>query len=219
MLVRILSAVFLLPLLVVVLLFLPPLYTVLLVSLMAAMAAYELLWGTCILKRVRPVVYSSVMAIGVVFLSYFDQSSSWLTASVFVFTILLLAEVMADHENLSFQTICVCFAAGLVIPYMFSALVRLRMADDGKVIVLIPFLISFVSDSGAYFAGVFLGKHKLAPKISPKKTIEGLVGGIVASVVGMVVFCIILNLYFNFSGSIYNSILPQLGHTLHLIQL
>lgn len=205
MLVRILSAVFLLPLLLFVLLVLPPLYTALLVAVLSSVAAYELLWGTGLLKKLRPVIYSAVMAFLVVLWSYLGEESSWLVPGVFAFMILLLAEVMADHEQITFQKICVCLAAGLVIPYMFSALVRLRGGNGGKILVLVPFLISFVSDSGAYFVGVFFGKHKLAPKISPKKTVEGLLGGIGAAMLGMVVFCLVLKRFFNFSVNYFSA--------------
>jgi phosphatidate cytidylyltransferase len=48
-------------------------------------------------------------------------------------------------------------------------------------LLLFFFIVMFGSDSGAYFAGRALGKHKLAPTISPGKTVEGLIGGIVAA--------------------------------------
>jgi phosphatidate cytidylyltransferase len=37
------------------------------------------------------------------------------------------------------------------------------------------------SDSGAYYTGRALGRHKLAPRISPGKTWEGAAGGMLAS--------------------------------------
>ena len=43
------------------------------------------------------------------------------------------------------------------------------------------FLVIMGADSGAYFAGRALGKHKLVPKISPGKTWEGLIGGLVTA--------------------------------------
>jgi len=48
-------------------------------------------------------------------------------------------------------------------------------------LLLFFFIVIFGSDSGAYFAGKALGKHKLVPKISPGKTWEGLIGGILAA--------------------------------------
>src|SRR5437763_1164033 len=42
-------------------------------------------------------------------------------------------------------------------------------------------LVLMGSDTGAYYAGRLLGRHKLAPNISPGKTWEGAAGGMVAS--------------------------------------
>jgi phosphatidate cytidylyltransferase len=42
-------------------------------------------------------------------------------------------------------------------------------------------LLLWANDTGGYFAGRFLGKHKLYERISPKKTWEGSLGGLVLS--------------------------------------
>jgi phosphatidate cytidylyltransferase len=47
-------------------------------------------------------------------------------------------------------------------------------------------VITWFGDTGAYFAGRFLGKHKLFERVSPKKTWEGAIGGMVAAVGGAV---------------------------------
>jgi phosphatidate cytidylyltransferase len=42
---------------------------------------------------------------------------------------------------------------------------------------------AFFCDTGAYFAGRFLGKHPLSPTLSPKKTWEGVAGGLAGSLI------------------------------------
>jgi len=43
------------------------------------------------------------------------------------------------------------------------------------------FMIQWTSDTGAYLAGITLGKHRLFERISPKKSWEGAIGGFLAA--------------------------------------
>lgn len=53
---------------------------------------------------------------------------------------------------------------------------------SGGLLLLLPLLVTWASDIGAYAVGRTLGRHKLIPSVSPGKTIEGAVGGLIASV-------------------------------------
>ena len=50
--------------------------------------------------------------------------------------------------------------------------------------VLFLLVVVFFGDTGAYFSGRALGRHKLSAAVSPKKTVEGAIGGLVASTLG-----------------------------------
>jgi phosphatidate cytidylyltransferase len=66
-----------------------------------------------------------------------------------------------------------------------ALLAMLRTAHPGMVgsgLVLLALGLAWFADTGAYFAGRFLGKHKLYEAVSPKKTVEGAIGGLFASV-------------------------------------
>lgn len=52
----------------------------------------------------------------------------------------------------------------------------------GGILLLLPLLLTWASDIGAYAVGRTMGRHKLIPSVSPGKTVEGAVGGLVASV-------------------------------------
>ncbi|ULJ59565.1 phosphatidate cytidylyltransferase [Wielerella bovis] len=67
----------------------------------------------------------------------------------------------------------------LMLPFWF-ALVLLRPDSDHAVHLLAVMLLVWLADSAAYFAGRAFGKHKLAPVLSPKKSWEGVIGGLLA---------------------------------------
>jgi phosphatidate cytidylyltransferase len=57
---------------------------------------------------------------------------------------------------------------------------QVRWAPAGALVALL--VATWLCDSGAYFIGRGLGRHKLYPAASPHKTVEGLIGGILCSV-------------------------------------
>ena len=56
------------------------------------------------------------------------------------------------------------------------------LEPDGRYLVLVAVVGPWISDSGAYFAGRFFGRHALFPTLSPNKTIEGGFGGLLVTV-------------------------------------
>lgn len=60
------------------------------------------------------------------------------------------------------------------------AWLRTMPADEMTGIRLVIFFLVaiWVGDSGAYYVGKNIGRHKMAPVLSPKKTWEGLIGGV-----------------------------------------
>jgi phosphatidate cytidylyltransferase len=70
----------------------------------------------------------------------------------------------------------------IYIPLFLSFLVLLRNQENGASWILLILCVIFAGDTGAFYIGTYLGRHKLIPWISPGKTIEGAVGGILANI-------------------------------------
>ena len=191
---RIIAATVLLPLLLLVVLVLPKIFTAILFGLMAAIGAYELMSGTGLVKVLRLNVYAMIMAF-LVSLLYFSLA---LKPLVLVFACLLLGELLLSHTKLPFEKIAIAFMAGAAVPYLLTALVRLHGVENGRFLILLPFVIAFLSDTGAYFSGRFFGRHKLAPIISPNKTVEGAIGGVIGALMGVALYGLILQTAFAF---------------------
>jgi len=191
---RVIAAAVLLPLLLVVVLVLPNVFMTVLVGIVAAVAAYELLWGTGLVRHPRLVAYSAVMALLTALWSGYGKSYPVALISVLLFTLVLGTEMLIANLKLRFEKVMICVAGGLLIPFLLSALVRLHSGDNGRAVVMIPFVLAFLSDSGAYFVGIRFGKRKLAPVVSPNKTVEGAIGGAATAIIGMLIYALVMDL-------------------------
>lgn len=195
---RILVALIGLPLLLVIVLVLPSAATAILVAAMCILAVYELLIGAGFCKHPRIFVYSCCMALAVCLWSWLGQPRTLGVLALLVYLCALFGEMLAAHAKLDFRTVCAAFFAGAVIPWLLSALIRLRVLENGKFFIIAVFVLTMVPDSGAYFAGRAFGKRKLCPVISPHKTVEGAIGGVVCTVICMVIFALVMQFGFQF---------------------
>ena len=103
----------------------------------------------------------------------------------------------------------------LYFGFLTGHIVLLRAGDDGWRWVLFTVFTAMGSDSGGYFAGRAFGRHKLAPTVSPSKTVEGGIGAIagamVIAVLGKLIILPVLGLREAMALGAAVSVLAQLG--------
>lgn len=182
----------------------PPVYVGLMLCGITSIASCELLTAGGVAKKspLYPAVAFSACAIptGAVFV---DMT---LTIGVFSLVLLLLLFWLAIRwydtpKEISFETISLCFFAGIVFPSFLSCLIPLKLMENGEFLALLPVGAAFATDSGAYFAGVTLGKHRGITRVSPNKSLEGYVGGILFSVFIFVLYGFLLQQFTQLSVS------------------
>lgn len=204
---RILVAAIGLPLLLGIVLVLPPVATAILVAAMCGIAAYELLYTTGLLRHLRILIYTVVTSTAVCAWSLLDRNPAIGGAAVLLFVVALFCEMLAEHSQLKFRSVCVALFAGLLIPWMLGALIRIRSMELGRFYILAVLILTMVPDSGAYFIGRAIGKRKLAPIISPNKTVEGALGGAACGVAAMLLYALVLQFAFKLEVNIPLAIL------------
>ena len=184
--VRIVTALVLLPA-VVVLLVLGGWWTAGLVAVAAGACAleYELITQ----RRLGPAEILAVIGAGLIPLGAamhpvgFTMVAAWILWGVFV-----AASVQSlftpEREHAPTRTAHVvtgCLYGGLGL----GPIAALRVGPEGLQWVISALVITWANDTCAYFAGRLFGRHKLHPAVSPNKTWEGFAGGAVGSVGGM----------------------------------
>ncbi|MBQ2855304.1 MAG: phosphatidate cytidylyltransferase [Oscillospiraceae bacterium] len=193
---RIIASAVLVPLLFILVLWAPKMFAAVIFAVLMSIGSYELLYRTHLVKHPRLVIYASIMAFAVVMWSHAGAVHAWLLIGLMIYTIVLFSEMMMDHVKVRIEMLAMCYVAGAIVPFLLSSLVRILIMTTGRYVILIPFVVAFLSDAGAYFVGLKYGRHKLAPVVSPNKTIEGALGGVASAMVGMLIYILIIDLAF-----------------------
>ncbi len=195
---RIIVAVIFVPLLIALMLFAPPLLWAAVVAFISALAAFELLRAAGEGKVTVPMKVIAVAAAAVIpvtRLYEFANLAVWLCAFL-VAAVSFWCAIHAYDEGdarIGFAQVLLSVFAGMVMPLALSSLVVLKGMDHGQYLVLLAVLLAFITDGGAYFAGVFLGKHRGVTRVSPNKSVEGYIGGFLTGVVFAVLYGLVIS--------------------------
>lgn len=127
---------------------------------------------------------AAAMAFGALMVVAADRSPDLMnTALVIGVIVLAWGQVFRGQVDMAALSVTLwgLFYAG----WMPAHFVLLHNQQSGAGLVTLLIVLIALSDTGAYFIGKSIGRHKLSPKISPNKTWEGAIGGVVAAALGM----------------------------------
>ena len=123
--------------------------------------------------------------------------AEWLIPCLMLYILLAFATAIWKAGEVKVAHLMAGVFGAIMIPYAFSSFFHIFGLGGHRGYLLLPFILSFACDTFAYFTGLAIGRHKLAPKVSPKKTVEGSIGGLVGNVLCGLIFAFVMNRWFD----------------------
>lgn len=193
---RIMVAVIFVPLIILMLFFAPSWVLPVVVSGLAMIALHEVLWSTGFVKNPKISGLAILLAGLIPFWVFVGERMLPALVTLFLYVVLLFAVAMKSRYTVTMEKMGGSFFLSIVIPYFLSTFIRIREMPDWRYYILLPFVVAWLSDASALFAGMAFGKHKLAPELSLKKTVEGAVGGVAGSVAATLIYGFVMSACF-----------------------
>ncbi len=160
----------------------PPWAFYLLVLAATLVGAFELFGMTHPHDRLSQIVGVLLTAASSVAYFFFHDDARVLSTLLVVVPLLgplLTLARLGDMPTAALRACAMAFGPIFVgVPLSMLALLRVVATTEGGGLVLLAIGSAWLSDTGGYFAGRFLGRHKLYEAVSPKKTVEGSFGGL-----------------------------------------
>lgn len=192
---RILVSVVGIPLLVGIVLWAPDFVIALALMVLSGIGAYEMM--KCVGVASNSFLMAATVTGACFTVEWFYDRPEYIAVLWTLYVVAAFIYAIVKAGEVKFVQILAGIFAAVLIPYSFSAFLRLNATGLHRAYLFLPFILSFACDTFAYFAGLAFGKHKLAPKVSPKKTIEGSIGGICGNVVCGLLFAFVMDRFLN----------------------
>lgn len=215
---RILSALILIPLVFVIIWF-GGFWSLLLLALLVALAAWE--WGYVIEKskklHFQQIFFILISVItSMTFAVYLLMKNGDILFNLFSFLIAFSAGLMfLIFNNNKYKIAYLLGFISIVLTAVSLIFIRFHN-DDGRTQFIYLLIVTWSMDSGAYFTGRTFKGAKLAPTISPNKTWSGFIGGVITAILISIVFVYIVDNHASFayyvSISIISVFLAVIGH-------
>ena len=163
-------------------------------------ALFEVFGVIGVKKQLAIVIPAYVLAFCLPFFVFFAPDANrvaylyFLFGALLIFMMYLFCVMVFKKGELSYSKIAEVFMLVAYVTTSFTSLCLIRYLGNGKFILFLVFIASWVTDTFAYLTGTLIGKHKLIPEVSPKKTVEGAIGGTLSAVVFFPLFGFIAGL-------------------------
>lgn len=163
---------------------------ILLVSLIALWEYFHIVYKN-VLSPVPLIIPFTGYIIGtaIIFAVFYELFNIVLSLIAFNLIIVGLISVCRYKKDTSVLEMAAKQIQGIVyIPLFLSYLVLIRNGENGIEWIFLILVLIIMGDTGAFYAGTYLGKHKLSPFVSPGKTMEGAAGGLITNLLGGALF-------------------------------